>query len=398
MKNKKSRIARHSYWCQNDIKLVVPPRQVSAGVQVAVEGVSAVALEESSVSRADFTARRAGLGSHVRTDLDDFNSQPFCLVCDEVLKLEEAPTVKPEVPSLSSFLFSDSFEVFQHDNWCFTTLNYAFADDVIPISLETSLFPAKVPEQLAGISSAFALEPRPQMLIPQHRGLNESASEEAVVAGRCDVVYSSIDTEQKSVKISPDFDAFGKSDVQESSLLGSCEFGCLILPAPILFVIRGDVELDADSSSNGRELDFVPVELGVSDVEVKRHQWLECGLASFIRLDAFESLRGNPVCVNYELAWQTKSLSDIVICEMVELVSVGDACFESFVCDVTDGFGISLHRVQQERVKGNLDFYRGDGLHIAENTCGAYILYDCPMEETGFLPLLKQGVSALTIL
>ena len=63
-------------------------------------------------TRTDKTTGRAGLGSHIGIDLDNFNALSDCFIANKVLQLVETPSIKPEVHPLAEPLLSYKAVVF----------------------------------------------------------------------------------------------------------------------------------------------------------------------------------------------------------------------------------------------------------------------------------------------
>jgi len=66
-------------------------------------------------TRTKLTASMADLRSVVRLNPNNFDSFSFSFVLDKALQLEETPIANPIVHSLSSPLFSYTFEVFHYN-------------------------------------------------------------------------------------------------------------------------------------------------------------------------------------------------------------------------------------------------------------------------------------------
>src|SRR3989344_8118903 len=99
-----------------------------------------IAMEKTFCTCSDFGASGADFASIMGINFNDINAIQSSLVFDEVLQLEEAPAIEPEVESSSFFHAPYPSKVF-HDNFISSIAAgyYCFADVVVNPSLKTFL-------------------------------------------------------------------------------------------------------------------------------------------------------------------------------------------------------------------------------------------------------------------
>ena len=342
------------------------------------------------------TASRTSLGSMVRANFNNTNSQSVGFVSDKALQLVETPSIQPEVHSLAEPLLSYRFKVFHDNHSSVTICNNLFADDMIPVSLETPLPTRNFFEQFLATSSAFALESCPQSLEFEPVSFNLISAKELPIACDSNVVYSDINA-QKSVRTSLGVDVSGKCDVKEHPLLVLDKQGSLVIPVKVFPVVFWNIQIESNPFIDGCEPDFVSKPSGVSLVKGKRHELLENWLASFSGFNRLKSLRSNTIGIYDKLRRQIKQFSCIVIAQVMKFISVVDAGFKSFISNVRNCFGILLHGFKKQFTISYLDFDGCDGFHSNKEDGLPYKAYAgrCPVVFGGwqFLPTLKSRVS-----
>lgn len=344
------------------------------------------------------TASTTSLRSQVRIDFYHVDSSLQRFVADEFMQLVEAPAVKPEVHLSASMHLPDAFEVFKDDGSCLAVVNYGFADDMVPVSLETSLPARNLLEEFLCGASAFALEPCSQTLELESVFFDFTSTKELFSAGDCDVVYADVNTQLKSVRIRLDVDISGKQNMQKHLALVTKDSSCLSRPVKILPVVLWNFDWNGDSSFRSRELNFVSVESECSFVEVERHEFLE-GWLDF-ELGGFECLRSNSVSVDDELAWQVELSSCVSIAEMVQPIPVVDFGSEAPVSNIVNSSAVFVHHINKQSIVWNFEFDCDNRLHTHKKATIVYKPYvhgerKWAMANGGwqFLPLLKQWVS-----
>jgi hypothetical protein len=120
---------------------------------------------------------------------------------DKTLKLIEAPVANPIVHSLSSSLFSDTFEVF-HDNLISIEIgNNVFADIMVIPSHEPLLFSTQLFEKPFGTSSAFSLKFTTQIFELSFDLFNFCRIIKLAVRCDSEVIYSEVDAKNSILDI-----------------------------------------------------------------------------------------------------------------------------------------------------------------------------------------------------
>jgi len=297
----------------------------------------------------EFSAVRAGLRSMVRANLNHVYTLPVGLVYDELLKLEEAPAIKPKVkPSAFSHL-PYSFEVFQHNSSCVTICNNLFADCMVPVSLETPLSARNSFEPFLSTSSAFALEPCSQSLEFKPVSLDFSAAKELFIACYSNMVYSGINTNLK--RVGNLADVSGKSDVKEhSALFINGKQSSLIAPIKIFPIVFRNFNGNINSAIDSCNSNFVRAKGKCSLVKGKRHNRFESGFRTFSGFDRLQSLRSNTVSVYDKLRRQVKLLPCAIIAKMMKIISVVNSSLISFICNIRNSLGVLLHSAKKQFV------------------------------------------------
>src|SRR4030065_2050546 len=141
------------------------------------------------------------LGSVVRLNPDNFNSFSFSFVLDETLQLIETPITNPIVHSLSSSLFSDTFEVF-HDYLVSVEFgNNVFTDVMINPSHPTSFLSRDFAKQSLTGFCAFGLENRTQMFEFSFDLLDFGRIIKLAIRSDCQVVYSEVNAKNLILQV-----------------------------------------------------------------------------------------------------------------------------------------------------------------------------------------------------
>lgn len=346
------------------------------------------------------TASAASLRSQIGVDFDYVDACLQSFVFDEVMQLEEAPAMKPEINSSAFFHLPDSFQIFQDNSSCITVVHNLFADYMVPVSLETSLSARNLLQEFLSGAGAFALEPCSQSLEFESVLFDFTSTKELLTACHSDVVYSDVNTNMKSVRNLADVDISGKRDMEKHPvLLVTDDSDGLSVPVEILPIILWNFDWHSNSSFAGSELYLFKTKFESSCIEVKRHELLE-GWLDF-QFSGLEGLGSNPVCIDDELGWQLESLPYITVAEMVELESVVDLGSKSSVSNVADSFAVLLHHIDEQGIARNLQFDCGYRLHNHKKTQIVYKPCVCEEREWAvgnggfaFLPILKDWVSS----
>jgi hypothetical protein len=335
------------------------------------------------------------LGSIVRLDLDKFNTLSFSFVLDKALQLEETPIANPIVHSLSSPLFPDTFQVFHNNLVSIKIGNNVFADVVINPSHITCFSSANLLEKTLGGKSAFALEFTTQEFELPFDLLDFSRTKEPVIRSDRKFVYSEVNTENKLRSVVYSIDLFREREQKESSALfiNSQEtFGWTVPTDKIFFVtIR-------DSDDN-----FLPA----SQCFIDKSVFLEpctpwevisntCSFDDRFGFGFFNISASLTNAGNCQLRWQFESQSEVFINNIVQFDVIPYFMFPSSINAELQTFGIGRKSINYLWCSGNFDFSCYNTSHDSEEN--VEVFKSIGNEETGFLPILKYGVSALTTL
>jgi hypothetical protein len=273
---------------------------------------------------------------------------------------------------------------------------------MVPVSLETSFSARNLFKEFLSRSSAFALEPCSQSFEFEPIGFDFCATKELPIACYSDMVYSDVNTDLKSVRNLVDVDIIGKRDIEEHLIiLVDSDSHSLPRPNEIFSVIFWNGDWNFNSAFNGCQFHFGWCEDKCSFIKIKRHEFFESWFGTFICFDGFQSLRCNTNSVDYELCGEIEFLSCIVVTEVVEFIPIFNLCFESFVNDESNGFGILFHHFENSFVRRNFQFNCCHRLH--EDTLVAqiykYLDEGSPMEvQRQFLPSMNAWVSLPTFI
>ena len=337
------------------------------------------------VTRTQRAAGGTGLRGQIRIDRDSSLALFDGFIADEVLKLEEAPTVEPSVKSLSLPLPSDSFQVLHNDNVC--ALDYFLAHDVVVASHKTFLSAAQSPETSLGRFCSFALQHSSQVV----ELMNSCFWSFEYNAVACDgeVVYSEVDAENLLRSVVTDFDLFGKTEQEKaSSFFVNSEQALDNFPTEIFHVAFGNCEGNFYPALQGANAQNIVFEGSaawkiITNGSIRDFRF-RLGLLdhSTRLLDAgYGELRLQAHCFQ------------ILVDEWLQLDVVSDVSTPRFVNAELQSSLVNIESFENGRFGWNFDFCSNHASHELGKTQEYLKL----MEETGFLPLLKQGASALTI-
>ena len=304
-----------------------------------------------------FSTMRTDLASVEWINFDNINPLLHSFVADEVLQLVETPSIQPEVEFSSLPCLSYIFEVFQYNSSSVTICNNLFADNMVPMPNETSLFARNPFQEFLTTSSAFALEPCSQFLEFESISFNFSSTKELPIACYSNMVYSDINTNLKSVRSLVDVNVSRKCDMQEHPIIFiNSEQSSLVIPIKILPIIFRNFNRNTNPSINGCKPNFIKTKGECPLIKIQRHTFFKDGLRAFSGFDAFKSLRSYSVGVYDKLRRQFELISCFVITKMVKLVSIINARSKSFISNIRDSFGVLLHSVKKQIIERYFDF------------------------------------------
>jgi hypothetical protein len=200
----------------------------------------------SKRTRTECSTFGTDLGSIVRFNLNHFNSISFSFILDEALQLKETPVANPIVHSLSSPLFTDTFEVFHDYLISIEFGNNVFADVMINPSHVTSFSSANLPKKTLGGKSAFCLKNRTQVFELSFDLLDFAGIIKLAIRSDCQVVYSEVDTKNSILDIRAiDSNLFRECEQEETSAFFiNSKQTFTNIPTEIIFITSRNVELE----------------------------------------------------------------------------------------------------------------------------------------------------------
>jgi len=346
-------------------------------------------------TRTKLSTARADLACVVRLNLFYNDAFHVGFISDETLQLVEAPVANPIIHHSPSSFIPYSFEVFQNNLSTIKTFDDAFADVVINPSHITSFPSTKLFQQSLSRPCAFGLKLSPEIFEFSLCLLHNTAIKEPCSACDCEVVYSEVNAQNDTLRATVllnGINLFRESKNEKASAFSiNPENAFTDFPVKIFLIAGGDVELKLLSSfkqSQNQDVAFevsTPWEI-VSD-RSSLNDWLGFGFLN------------HPTSLTYagycELSRQ--SLPKMLIDKRMELNIIPNAFFPSFINTELQSPSISLDSLNYFKGCKNFDFCAHGCSHKdrKEQQIFKTIGND---EETGFLPYLKIGVSALKTL
>ena len=308
-----------------------------------------IANKRRKITRTQFRAVGAGLGSQVRVDKQNLLTSEFSLVFDEALQLEETPAMQPSVESLTSSNTSYSFQVLQYN--CVSLADNLFAYNVVEPSHVTFLPAGDFSQKSLGRLCAFSLESFPE-IVKLHE-LSFGSFEHLAVACNSKVIHSEINT-NKLVATRSWLDLSREGNVEEhSSFSVSKDFQCLILPIKVFPIVFRDFNWEILPFTFGKsgKADFIGRESKTVPVKCKRTRLYE---GSNLKLDSFQYFGSFANGFNSKLG--RKPLPQILVDKVVQFEAVANLCCKALVNCVLCSFEKGLAHVIKVFGSFNLQF------------------------------------------
>jgi hypothetical protein len=336
----------------------------------------------------------ADLAGVVRLNLFHNDAFHVGFVGDEALQLEERPVANPIIHHSPSSFIPYSFEVFQNNLSTIKTFDDAFADVVINPSHITSFSSRDFLKQSLAGTSAFSLELSPEIFEFSLCLLHNTAIKEPCVACDCEVVYSEVDAQNDTLRATVllnGINFFRECKDEKASVLPvNSENALADFPVEIFFVAGGNVELELLPILEQPQNQDISFEISTAGKVVSDTCLLDDWL-SLCLLDHSAGLTDAGYC---ELCRQ--SLPEMLVNKRMELNIIPNLPTPSIIDAELQSLSISFDGSDYFISGVNLDFST-DG--CSHNTCKEQQIFKTiGNEETGFLPYLKIGVSALTTL
>ena len=313
------------------------------------------------ITRTNLPAGRAHLASHVRADKKNFLSLSFSLIFDELLKLEETPTVQPSVQSLAHIFIpglSYSFKVLQND--CISRSNNLPADIVVDPS-HVAFLPARDTSQFSlSRLCAFSLKFTPQILVLPDFGF--VASENLAIGCDSKVIYSDINTDSRTTNMA-DVDVFKECNMCKKPALPVKKDICgLVRPSNVFPIIIRNLDGDINPLIIGGESQMVREEAECPFVVSDRHR-LESDLlfAGFISFESFG------YGIYSKLCFEIKSFPALFIDKIMHREFMGDFLLKSNISTELASFFIGIKEFKNFSPSWNFEFDCSTTFHKVED-------------------------------
>lgn len=317
------------------------------------------------------------LASHIRINPNGCNSLLHGFIGYETVQLIKAPPMQPEI-KFSAFIGSDSFDVFQ-DNCIsiFTIGDNLFAYHMIPIPHKPFLFAGDGFEPSLSTASAFGLEFSFQSFVMQPLIFNLLCVKELPVTCYSNMVYSDINTQLKSVRISLDVDISGKRDMQEKSFLPiKDEVSTSGSPIKIFPIIFRNLKWNFDSTANSNKRDIIGFESERPSIISNAHKLLNFGFGWFLILPKrFKNFTGLISTRTYKLSRKLSLFPDKVISFVMQRSFKMCTFIPTAINNSLHRLRVLFHSIKKYLFFRNLEFYSCDRLHNILNSVFIYKSY-----------------------
>ena len=335
------------------------------------------------------------LGSVVRFDSDYFNTFSFSFVLDKTLQLEETPITNPIIHSLSSPLLSYAFEVFNNNLVSIKSGNNVFTDVVINPSHITCFSSAYLLEKTFGGKSAFALEFTTQELELPFCLFDFCRTKKPIIACDCKFVYSEVNTENKLRSVVYSIDLFGECEQKESSALfiNSQETFSWTAPTNKIFFVT---IRNSDCSFLPAIQCFIDEHFSFESCTSWEIVSNTCSFDDRLGFGFFNISASLAYTGNCQLRWQFEPQSKVFIDDVMQFDVIPYFMFPSSINTELQCFSVDRKSINYIGCSWNFDFGCYNTSHNTEEDVSIFKSFG--NEETGFLPRINSGVSALTTL
>lgn len=353
-----------------------------------------MANEQRFGTRTNLSTTRADLTGVIRLNFNNFDAFYVGFVSDKALQLAEAPITYPVIHPSPSVCFSYSFEVFQNNLVSFETGNNVFTDVVVNPSHVTSFPSTKLFQQPLSRPCAFGLEFSSEIFESSFGLLHNTTIKEFSLTCNCEVVYSEVNTQNGTLRATAllnGINLFRECEYEKASALPiNTEQALRNIPSEISFVANGNVEFELLSTFEQSQNKNISFEVSTSWEIVSDRSPLDQRLVLSL-LNHTTSLR---YAGNSKLS--RKSFPEMFIDEWVELNIIPYLSTPSLIDTILQRFSISLDSSDYFISLIDSDFSTDGCSHTDCKEQRVFKTFG--NEETGFLPYLKIGVSALTTL
>jgi len=346
-------------------------------------------------TRTKLTTSVADLGSVVRLDSNHFNTFSFSFVLDEALQLEETPITENPVHSFSFSLFPDAFQVFHYNLVSIEIGNNVFTDTMVFMLHEPLLSTRNCFKQSLSRPCAFTLKLGTQISELSFDLLDFGRIIKPAVRTDGKVVYSEVNAQNgllRATVLLSGINLFRECEDKEASAsLVNPKKTFSYFPSEVFFIAVRDGERELLPSFDCSKTQNIFFIAGTS-WEVVSHRSFVDYWFGFSLLDHSAGLLD---ASNSELALQTIGFESRINKRM-EFDIIPYLVLPCNINAELQSFCIDFQSVNY--LLGGIDSY------FSTNSCShslnveSHIFKTFGNEETGFLPCLKTGVSALTIL
>jgi hypothetical protein len=292
-------------------------------------------------------------------------------------------------------LFPDTFQVFHNNLVSIKVGNNVFADVVINPSHITCFSSTNLPKKTLGGKSAFALEFTTQEFELPFSLLNFSRTKESVIRSDRKFVYSEVNTENKLRSVVYSIDLFRECEQEKGSALfiNSQETFSWTVPTDKIFFVT---IMDSDDSFLPASQCFIDKSVSLEPCTPWKIISNTCSFNNGLGFCFFNISASLTNAGNCQLRWQFESQSEVFIDDVMQFDVIPYFMFPSSINAELQCFGISRKSINYLWCSGNFYFSCYNTSHNTEEGVGIFKYFG--NEETGFLPILKYGVSALTTL
>jgi len=152
-------------------------------------------MEKTENASAYFMAFGTNLRSHIGVDFNYFDAFPFSLIVDEILQLQETPTVQNLIHPFSFSSLLNSFQIFHYNSPSFTVRDNFLTNVMVSPSHKPFLSARQLFQEPLGRLCAFSLENRTKIIELPVNLLCTSISEKLIIRYHSEVIYSDVNSD-----------------------------------------------------------------------------------------------------------------------------------------------------------------------------------------------------------
>jgi len=337
----------------------------------------------------------ADLGSIVRLDPINNNTSSVGFVLYEALQLEERPVAQHSVEPLSLSLFPYTFQVFHHHLVSIKFGNNVFTDVVVMPSHEPSFSSRDFFQQSLCGTSAFGLKFTTQILEFSFDLLDNARIVKPAVTTDGKVVHSEVNAQNNVLRTTvllSGSNLFREREQEKApAFFIHSEQAFLNIPSEVFSITGRDVQFEILPRLEQSQTEFVSFEPCASWEVIPNRASFDAWFSLGFLYHTTRLLDTG----NSQLAWQ--GLSEPWIDKGMQFDIVHDLTLPSLIDTELQGFSVRFDSTNYLFGWINSNLCSDSCSH---NTIKPELLFKCfgNEEETGFLPTINCGVSALTLL